>query len=139
MVNVIRKDKEHVANGRTSIFKMEVFEPPCLSVDVIQRDMAGLVEACIGGTQMRVRLALCPSLPCLQVLMRLSLPQTVVVQCDDDYKTIASFTDSANNVIRQHLPRLHWTKIDRPYQPQQGPVPREQVSTNSHAVSAMVV
>jgi len=54
LVNVIRKDKERVAEGHTSIFKMEVFEPPCLSVDVADSKIAGLVEACISGTQMRV-------------------------------------------------------------------------------------
>lgn len=54
LVEVIRRDKQNVINGGQSIFKMEVFEPPCLSVDVTDKDMAGLVEACIGGTQMRV-------------------------------------------------------------------------------------
>jgi hypothetical protein len=57
LVEVIRKDKENQARGSASIFKMEVFEPPCLSVDVTDKNMASLVEACIGGTQMRVSLA----------------------------------------------------------------------------------
>lgn len=56
LVNVIRKDKQRASEGQRSIFKMEVFEPPCLSVDVADRNIAGLVEACINGTQMRVSL-----------------------------------------------------------------------------------
>ncbi|KAL7409255.1 P-loop containing nucleoside triphosphate hydrolase protein [Mrakia frigida] len=105
LVNVIRKDKEQVSRGHASIFKMEVFEPPCLSVDVTDPKIASLVEACISGTQMR----------------------TVVVQCEEDYQTIGSFTDSPNNVIKAQLKKLHYTKIDKPYRPGAGPVDRDQL------------
>lgn len=56
LVEVIRRDKVRVAEGHASIFKMEVYEPPCLSVDVTDPSIASLVEACISGVQMRVSL-----------------------------------------------------------------------------------
>lgn len=54
LVQIIRKDKAEAAEGKGSMFKMEVFEPPCLCVSVKQMEHASRVEATIPGALMRV-------------------------------------------------------------------------------------
>lgn len=64
--------------------------------------------------------------------------QTVVVQCQEDYETIGSFTDGTNNAINVQLKKLHYTKIDRAYQPGQGPVPRDEVRRSASSVADLL-
>jgi len=54
MVLFIREDAARVAKGEPSYFKMKVFEPPCLSVDVPDRKFANAVEASMNQTHLRV-------------------------------------------------------------------------------------
>lgn len=68
----LRADKRRAAtrDDYRSFFKMEVFEPPCISVDVLDPRLASQLESTIGSSQMRVRIL------CLFRWIRESAPLT---------------------------------------------------------------
>ncbi|KAL7409239.1 hypothetical protein BDY24DRAFT_356208 [Mrakia frigida] len=107
LVQIIRKDKAEAAEGKGSMFKMEVFEPPCLCVSVKQMEHASRVEATIPGALMR----------------------TVVVQCQEDYDMIGRMVDKGTRGPSGRIEYLqaNWTLINTPYRPRSGPVPHEQL------------
>lgn len=54
LVGFLRQDAERVRQGEPSYFKMKVFEPPCLSVDVPDRTFANAIEHSLSGAHLRV-------------------------------------------------------------------------------------
>lgn len=55
-VEFLRADADRAANGQPSFFKMKVFEPPCLSVDIPDRRYANAIESSMNATNLRVRI-----------------------------------------------------------------------------------
>lgn len=55
VVAFLRHNEGRVAQGHASFFKMKVFEPPCLSVNVPNRAYSSVIESCFNAAQLRVR------------------------------------------------------------------------------------
>lgn len=129
LTQFIQHDAQNVANGKESYFKMKVYEPPCLSVDVPDKKYAHAVESTMNQTQLRVSPYNVRQEP---VEFRLTsdhplLLQTVICQCQEDYAKLGAFADNANNPIGRQLSQLNIALVEPSTPRQTTPVDREEV------------
>ncbi|CDZ98809.1 Structural maintenance of chromosome protein SMC5/Spr18, SMC superfamily [Phaffia rhodozyma] len=105
VVQFLRHNEARVAQGHASFFKMKVFEPPCLSVDVPDKRYSSLIEASFNATQLR----------------------TIICQCKEDFDKILSFGSSDENPFKRKVANVHVTQVEPDYRPMEGPTSREQL------------
>lgn len=118
LVQFIEHDRDERAAGRQSFFKEEVFEPPCISVNVTDKRFAAAVESLLNKAQLQVCLARSLPAPRCCRLTASSRAKTVICTCQEDQDKLTSFFSGSNNPLGQQLKRINITQVPGEYVPQ---------------------